>query len=402
MFRLRIQGRGALATPPTPARASPGRSGGLPLLTGPVTAKLCGRSGGSRPAGFPNPARLVKIAVVFDSPYASWGPLEHERQMEKEVARWQEAEPEMEYQVANALREHGHEVQLVGARDDFGALLERLGEFGPDLVFNAAESFRGDANLDYLFPAFLEAGGWRYTGSTPLGLLVTRNKAMSKKVLAWHGIRVPEFVTYRVGEPAQRAPDLNFPLIIKPLMSDASQGIAQASLVKDQEGLAERVAFVHERFAQAAIAEEYVEGRELYASLIGNGETVELLPLTELVFDKRVTRPEERIATRSAKWDEGYRERKGIRNLFARRIAARTRARLEEICRTACRAFWLRDYARMDVRLTASGEIWFIEANANPFISYGHDMANAALKAGMKYHDFIERLVDEAAARAPA
>jgi D-alanine-D-alanine ligase len=340
----------------------------------------------------------VKIAVVFDSPYASWGLEDHDRQMRKEVAAWDKDEPEMEYQVANALLEHGHEVQLLGARDDLSRLMTQLDEFHPDLVFNAAESFRGDANLDYLFPAFLESGGWVYTGSAPLGLLVTRNKAMSKKVLAWHGIRVPGFVTYRPGERITSAPELEFPLIIKPLQSDASQGIAQASVVRDAEALAERVAFVHERFAQPAIVEEYVEGRELYVSMLGNGEGVELLPLTEMVFDK-VTRAEERIATRSAKWDEGYRERKGIRNIFARRIAKTARHRLEEVCRTAYRALWLRDYARLDVRLTPAGEVWFIEANANPFISWGHDVANAAKKAGMAYHQFIQRIVDEAMAR---
>lgn len=340
----------------------------------------------------------MKIAVVFDTPWANWGPGDHERQMQKEVAAWDRDEPEMEYQVAHALQEHGHTVRLLGAKDDLSGLMGQLEEFHPDLIFNAAESFRGDANLDYLYAAFYESGGWAYTGSTPLGLLLTRNKAMSKKVLAWHGIRVPGFVTYRVGERVTRAFDLEFPVIIKPLQSDASLGISQASVVKDTEALAERVAFIHDRFAQPAIVEEYVEGRELYISMIGNGEDVELLPPTEMVFDK-VTRPEERIATRSAKWDEGYRERRGIRNVFARRIAKAARARLEEVCRTAYRALWLRDYARVDVRLTASGEVWFIEANANPFISWGHDVANAARKAGMEYHEFIQRVVDEAMAR---
>jgi D-alanine-D-alanine ligase len=118
-----------------------------------------------------------------------------------------------------------------------------------------------------------------------------------------------------------------------------------------------------------------------------------------MVFDREKTRPEERIATQSAKWDEDYRARKGIRNLFARPLARAARARIAEICRTAFRALWLRDYARLDVRLAPDGEGWVLEANANPFISYGHDMANAADKAGMDYYDFIQRLVDESMAR---
>jgi D-alanine-D-alanine ligase len=126
---------------------------------------------------------------------------------------------------------------------------------------------------------------------------------------------------------------------------------------------------------------------------------LEILPLTEMVFDPEKTKPEERIATQYAKWDEPYRERRGIRNQFARRISKAARATIEETARTAYRALWLRDYARLDIRLTARGEVWFIEANANPFISYGHDVASAAVKAGMNYYAFIQRIVDEAMAR---
>jgi D-alanine-D-alanine ligase len=159
------------------------------------------------------------------------------------------------------------------------------------------------------------------------------------------------------------------------------------------------VEFIHQRFGQGAIAEEFVDGRELYVSILGNDESVELLPITEMVFDKRKTRPEERIATQSAKWDESYRERKGIRNVFARPLAKAVRDRIVETCRTAYRALWLRDYARLDLRVTEDGGVWVLEANANPYISYGHDMANAAAKAGMKYCDFIHRIVTSAVER---
>jgi D-alanine-D-alanine ligase len=193
--------------------------------------------------------------------------------------------------------------------------------------------------------------------------------------------------------------ELRFPLIVKPLQTDASAGIAQASVVNDLPGLKERVAFVHERFGQPAIGEEFIDGRELYVSMVGNGTKLEILPIIEMVFDHRKTRMEERIATQSAKWDESYRGRKGIRNVFARPISRACRARIAEICRTGYRALWLRDYARLDLRLTADGEIWVIEANANPFVSWGHDVANAAQKAGMEYPGFIDRIVEEAVAR---
>jgi D-alanine-D-alanine ligase len=341
----------------------------------------------------------MRIVVTFDTPYDGWEHPDHERQMATEVAAWKHDEPEMEYQIADALRVRGHEVTLVGVRNDLQYLIRCLDDIRPDLVFNGVEAFHGNAGLEYMIPGMLEAEGYRYTGSPPLALLVSRNKAMSKKVLAYHGIRVPGFATYRPGEAPVVPAGLRFPLIVKPLQSDASVGIAQASVVQDPASLADRVAMIHERFDQPAIAEEFVDGRELYVSLIGNGEALEILPITEMVFDKRRTRPEERIATEFAKWDEDYRARKGIRNVFARPIARAARERIEEICRTAFRVLWLRDYARLDIRLAPDGEVWFLEANANPFISYGHDMANAAEKAGMDYYQFVQRLVDEAVGR---
>lgn len=341
----------------------------------------------------------MRVAVAFDTPYSGWDHPDHERQMEVEVAAWKADEPEMEYQIAHALRERGHEIQLVGVRDDLQYLVRCLDDWKPDLVFNGAEAFRGNEALEYLLPGMLEAEGYRYTGAPPLALQMTRNKAISKKVLAYFGIRVPDFVTYRQHESVGDAPDLSFPLIVKPLQADGSAGIAQASVVQDAVSLAERVAFIHDRFGQGAIAEEFVEGRELYVSVIGNDDGIEILPIIEMVFDKRKTKPEERIATQFAKWDEPYRERKGIRNVLARPIAKAVRTQIDETCRTAYRALWLRDYARLDLRLAPDGQIWFLEANANPFISYGHDMANAAVKAGMEYSDFIQRIVDAAIAR---
>jgi len=341
----------------------------------------------------------VRIAVVFDTPYKGWTPDDQHRQMEAELAKGAELEPEMEYQVAAALRENGHEVLLVGIHDNPREILDRCAEWNPGLVMNCVEGFRNDDHLDYLFPALLESGGYRYTGSSPLGLLVSRDKAMSKKILAYHGIQVPGFMTWRQHEEVTTAPDLRMPLIVKPLAADASAGIAQASVVEELDALRERVGFIHQRFEQPAIAEELIIGRELYASVIGNDASFEILPLTELVFDKEKTEPEERIATQSAKWDEPYRKRKGIRNVFARPVSAAARERIDLICQTACSALWLRDYARIDLRLTEEGELWVLEANANPFLSRGHEIANAADKAGMPYPRFVQRIVDEAMRR---
>ena len=334
----------------------------------------------------------MKIAVVFDTPHVGWEDADFRQEAAKGVE-------EAEYEVAEALESKGHEVRMIGVHDDLQHLLDRLKDFGPGLVFNGSEGFHGNPSLDYLFPALLEAEGYHYTGSSPLALLTTRNKSLSKKVLAYHDIHVPGFVTYRLNEAVKADPGLAYPLIVKPNQEDASIGIAQASVVWDRDQLAERVAFVHESLNQSAIVEEFIEGRELYVGMLGNGDRLDILPIVEMVFDKRRNKPEERIATRFAKWDVPYRDRKGIKNVFARPIAREPKRRIADICRTAFRALWLRDYARLDVRLTEDNQVWVIEANANPFISYGHDMANAAEKAGMDYPDFIGRIAREAIRR---
>lgn len=343
----------------------------------------------------------LRIAIVFDTPYpASWGHDEHLKQMDDEIAgRINVPEPEVEYQVADALRQNGHEINLVGLRTDLGELVRRMTEWKPDLVFNCAEGFGGNDQLEYVIPSLLQALEIPCVGSQPLGLIVSRNKAMSKKVLAHHGILVPQFFTCPPGEAPLHTTDLKFPLIVKPMETDASLGIAQASVVNDEASLADRIRFVHEQFNQTAIVEEFVDGRELYVSIIGNQDQLEILPITELVFDKDKNPPEERIATRAAKWHEGYRERRGIRNQFARPISAQARETIEHVCRTAFRVLGLCDYARCDVRLAPDGQVWFLEANANPYIAHGHDFAEAAEKSGLVYPALIQRLVDTALAR---
>lgn len=341
----------------------------------------------------------MKIAVVFDTPYEGWGDAEFQAEVAAQRQHPDE-EGEAEFEVAEALMAYGHEVCMAGVGLDIQQMLDQLAAFQPDLVFNCAEGFRGQADLDYIFPALLQSAGYRYTGSPPSALLLTRNKAMSKKVLAHHGVRVPGFVTYRPGQAVPAAPaTLRFPVIVKPLQEDASEGISHASVVDDGDGLAARVAFVHERYQQPAIVEEFIDGRELYVGVVGNGDRLEVLPFTELAFDKEANPPEERIATKHAKWNEAYRERRGIKSVFARPIAQAARERIAATCREAYDALWLRDYARLDIRLTSDNEVFVLEANANPFISFGHEMANAAEKAGMDYYAFIQRIVDEAMAR---
>ena len=328
--------------------------------------------------------------MVFDTPHPDWEDADYKGEIA--AGKVQEAE----YDVARALMQNDHDVRLVGVVDDVRQLVDRVAAFDPVLVFNCCEGFRGSAQYEYAVAAVLEMHGWRHTGSTPTALLVARNKSMSKKILKHHGIRVPEFATFHPGDAFLRPSTLRFPLIVKPLFEDASVGIAQASVVSDDGSLAERVGFIHEKFQQAAIAEELIEGRELYVGLIGNNK-LEMLPIVELHFGT-LPKAERRIVTYKAKWDDEYRERHHIRSGFAR-LSEAVRAKIREVCETAFHSLWLQDYGRLDLRLTHDHEVYVLEANPNPFIAQGHELANAAEKAGMSYRAFVQRIVDEAMAR---
>jgi D-alanine-D-alanine ligase len=332
----------------------------------------------------------VKIAVIFDSPHPEWEDGAFKREVEEKVE-------EAEYDVARALMAGGHEVLMIGIGDDVTPLLTKLADFQPKLVFNGCEGFRKNARHEYAIAALLDMYGYRYTGSSPTALLIARNKSLTKKVLAFHGIRVPAFAEFHEGDELMRPSELRFPLIVKPLLEDASIGIAQASVVEDDASLKQRVEFIHAKYHQAAIVEELVEGREVYVGLLGNDE-LEVLPLTEMTFGEPEI-GEHRIATYKAKWDEDYRKKKKIRNVFAKGVSDELTQRIGDICRTAFHALWLQDYGRVDVRLAHDDEVYVLEVNPNPFIAAEHELAEAAAKAGLKYNAFIQRIVDEAMAR---
>ena len=332
----------------------------------------------------------MKIAVIFDSLHPEWEDAAFKRAVEEKAE-------EAEYDVARALMAGGHDVLMIGIGDDVAPLLAKLAGFQPKLVFNGCEGFRKNARHEYAIAALLDMYGYRYTGSSPTALLVARNKSLTKKILAYHGIRVPAFAEFKEGDKLVRPSELRFPLIVKPLLEDASIGIAQASVVEDDPSLAQRVEFIHTKYHQAAIVEELVEGREVYVGLIGNAD-LQVLPLTEMTFGEPEI-GEHRIATYKAKWDEDYRKKKRIKNVFAKGVSDELTRRIGELCSTAFHALWLQDYGRVDVRLAHDNEVYVLEVNPNPFIAAEHEMAEAAEKSGLKYNAFIQRIVDEALAR---
>ena len=332
----------------------------------------------------------MRIAVIFDSLHPEWDDAAFKHEIDQKVE-------EAEYDVARALMAGGHDVLMIGIGDDVVPLLTKLAAFQPKLVFNGCEGFRKNARHEYAIAALLDMYGYRYTGSSPTALLVARNKSLTKKVLAFHGIRVPAFAEFHEGDELVRPSELRFPLIVKPLLEDASIGIAQASVVEDDASLKQRIEFIHTKYHQAAIVEELVEGREVYVGLIGNDE-LEMLPLTEMTFGEPEI-GEHRIATYKAKWDEEYRKQKQIKNVFAKGVSEQLTTRIGEICSTAFHALWLQDYGRVDVRLAHDDEVYVLEVNPNPFIADEHELAEAAKKSGLKYNAFIQRIVDEALAR---
>jgi len=341
----------------------------------------------------------MKVAIVFDSSFAA-DPSYYDEIYDEVMAPGAEGEADPEYQIAGALRERGHEVTLLGAHDDPMDVMHHLRESPVDMVWNASEGFGTIDSLDFLLPALLDAEGVPYTGASPQCLMVTRNKAMTKKVLAHHDIEVPRFLTYRLGEELRDDDEFFFPAIVKPMRLDASQGISKASVVYDKESLAQRVQFVHEKLHDAAIVEDYIEGRELYVSVLGNGDDLQILPTIELLFDPDKSKPEDRIATQKKKWHDQYGKKPKIRQVFSRPISALAKERIEHTCTAGFRALWLRDFARFDLRLDADDRLWVLEANANPYPSKGHEIANSAQKAGLDYPDFIEKILTLAVARA--
>lgn len=332
-------------------------------------------------------ARVVVLFDTDDAPPAN-----------QDFSKHVESVDEAEFDVARALIARGHEVRCLGFRDDLDQLVAGLKAQPCDMVFNLSERFRGKSSLDYTVVAILEMLGIPFTGASTEGLILARDKALTKKVLAYHGILIPHFMVCPIGQPIQRPSDLRFPLIVKPQDEDASVGIAQSSVVRDDDALNSRIQFIHEKIDTDAIVEEFIEGRELYVGVIGN-ERPKALPPIEMVF-KNEPNVEGRIATFKAKWSLKYRESRGIENMVAQDLSKSLIQRLSDVAVRTYRAAGLRDYGRIDVRLAHDEAIYVVEANPNPYLADGEDLAWAAEVAGYPYQDLIEKLAEMTMGRA--
>jgi D-alanine-D-alanine ligase len=297
-----------------------------------------------------------------------------------------------EYDVISTVRGMGHEVQAIGVHDDLGEIRRLATEWKPHVAFNLLEGFDDITIFDQNVVSYLELLKLSYTGCNPRGLLLARDKSLSKKLLAYHRIPVPEAEVYRIGRPIRRPKRLAFPIIIKSLTQEASIGISQASVVESDEKFKERVTFIHESIGTTAIAEQYIEGRELYVGILGN-QTLQALPVWELFFTNM---PEgaKRIATDRVKWSVKYQKKYGVDSGAATDLPDGIAERIQHVCKRAYRALELSGYARIDLRLDADGHVWLLEANPNPQIARGEDFAESAAMAGLNYEAVLQRIIN--------
>jgi D-alanine-D-alanine ligase len=297
-----------------------------------------------------------------------------------------------EFDVLESLRAQGHEVKVVGVKDDLAVIREAVTEWKPHIAFNMLENFHEVGVFDQNVVSYLELLRVPYTGCNPRGLMLSRDKALSKTLLAYHRIPVPEFAVFRVGRAIQRPKRLAFPLIVKSLTQEASIGISQASVVEDDEKLRERVRFIHQRIGTDAIVERFIEGREFYVGVLGNHKLT-VFPIWELQFTKM---PEElhRIATERVKWSTKYQKRHGIQTGPARDLPDGMEDRIRHLCRRVYRTLDLSGYARIDLRLASDDRVYVLEANPNPQLAYGEDFAESAEHVGISYEALIQRILN--------
>lgn len=303
----------------------------------------------------------------------------------------QVSEFKMEYDVLAGLETVGHEVQCLEASYDLMRIRKEIDAFKPQIVFNMLEDFHGHVVFDQNVVAYLELLRMPFTGCNPRGLVLSRDKALTKKICRYHRITTPSFRVFPRGRRARHLKRLAFPLIVKSLQEDASLGISQASLVHTQEQLQERVEFVHDQIGDDAIAEEYIDGRELYLGLLGNAR-LETFPIWELKMDN-LPDGVPRIATARMKWNLKFQEKYKIATEAALDLPPGTAEKIQRIGKRIFRFLRLSGYARLDFRLRADGEVFLLEANANPDLSRDEDLALSAQAAGIDYETLIRRIV---------
>jgi D-alanine-D-alanine ligase len=334
----------------------------------------------------------MKVLVLFDLPR----PVDPDHTFTLKALR-EEEDRATEADVIRCLKRLGHDVDTLPVFDNVTGIVEKIRAFAPDVVFNLCESFFNERSNESNIPALLELMKVPYTGAGPEGLLLCKDKALAKTILVYHRIRVPRFVISHKRRPLRRLRRFSFPAFIKPLGEESSDGIAKASFARNEDEAIERARFIQEKLGCDAMIEEYVEGRELYVSVIGNRKLT-IFPPRELFFGD-MPESEPRFATFKAKWDDAYRYKWGIQNGPAADMPEGAEKKLAECARRVFSLLRIQGIGRIDLRLTPAGELVFLEANPNPSLAEIDDFACSAAAAGMDYDALIQRIIDVARSR---
>jgi D-alanine-D-alanine ligase len=338
-------------------------------------------------------ARKEKLRVILlvDESLVPDGKLEDFSEKQRELRK-------TEYDVRDAIEALGYEVFSIGVSDDLSTIRGAIDAHKPDIAFNLLEEFAGIGHFDQHVVSYLELRKQPYTGCNPRGLTLARDKALTKKILAYHGLKVPEFAAFRKGRAVKRPSSLGFPLFVKSLTEEGSVGISGASIVRDDDKLKERVAFIHRTANSTALAEQFIEGREIYVGVMGNQHVTILPPWEFAVTKKEDGAP--LIATSRAKWDPEYQRHIGLKTGPAK-LSEKLEARLANHSRRIYRLLGMSGYARLDYRVTEDDEAYLLEANPNPQIAKDEDFALSAKHMGIDYPALIERLIQFGLAYAP-
>jgi D-alanine-D-alanine ligase len=295
-----------------------------------------------------------------------------------------------EYDVISTLKSLGHEVQPLGLYDDLGVISTAIQDFDPHIAFNLLEEFHGYPLYDQHVVSFLELMRQSYTGCNPRGLTLAHDKALSKMVLSYHKVQVPRFIVFPMNRKVVRPRRLKFPLLVKSVSEEGSVGIARASVVHDDEKLAERVEFIHRQTNTHALVEEYIAGREIYVGVIGNRRVQTYTPWELVMANLPEGAPN--IATLKVKWDPAYQEKIGLVTQAADLPVDLTK-RIERLSKRIYSLLFLSGYARLDYRLTEEGELYLLEANPNPNIANGDDFAESAAHSGIPYDALLQKII---------
>ncbi|HSF24690.1 MAG TPA: D-alanine--D-alanine ligase [Blastocatellia bacterium] len=327
--------------------------------------------------------RKLRIIMLADEKLLPKGHLEDHSEKQRELRK-------TEFDVKEALEVLGHEVWPIGVSDDLSTIRGAIDAYKPHIAFNLVEEFEGIGGFDQHVVSYLELRRQAYTGCNPRGLTLARDKAVTKMILAYHGLAVPAFAIFPPGSKARRPEKLSFPLFVKSLTEEGSAGISGASIVHDDEKLMERIEFINRTTKSTAIVEQYLQGREIYVGVMGNDRKTVLAPwefsMTALSPDAPL------IASDRAKWDPEYQRQVGLETGPAK-LSKPLARHLATLSRQIYSLLGMSGYARLDYRVTPDGKAYLLEANPNPQIARDEDFAQSAKHIGIDYEELIQRLL---------